>query len=79
MRYSISFLGLVAFAAASDPCHKGLQPLLAPLAKEPAAAKFCAAKFPATVAATTTTSTSEIKSSNPYVFLSFCILENAHG
>jgi hypothetical protein len=65
MQYSICFLGLVAFAAASDPCHKGLQPLLAPLAKEPAAAKFCAAKYPATGTAASS-STAEIKSSNPY-------------
>jgi hypothetical protein len=63
MRYSIAFLGLVAFVAAGDPCHKGIQPFLAPLAKDPAAAKFCATKYPSST--TSTTATTEIKSSNP--------------
>ena len=42
MRYSITFLGLIAFAAATtDPCQVGIQPLLVPLANDPGAAKFC--------------------------------------
>ncbi|KAF2852551.1 hypothetical protein T440DRAFT_506451 [Plenodomus tracheiphilus IPT5] len=59
MRYSIAFLGLVAFTSTgtiaspvstttttTDPCKKGIQPLIALLASDPKAAKFCAAKYP---------------------------------
>jgi hypothetical protein len=66
MRYSIAFLGLIAFASSAPNCEKGLQPLLKPLAKEPAAVKFCATKYPPSGSATT--ATTEIKSSNPYAF-----------
>lgn len=67
MRYSIAFLGLVAFASTgstaaptpdssttSDPsssCTSSIQTFMKPLAKDPWAKKFCAAKFPDTVSA----------------------------
>jgi hypothetical protein len=83
MRYSIAFLGLIATATAgsSDPnCQKGIQPFLAPLAKEPVASKYCAAKYSAVPqplvkrekalvkAKPTPTPTPMPKPLNPYVF-----------
>lgn len=70
MRYSITFLGLIATASgvptAVDPCATTLQCLLAPLASEPAAAKFCALKYPSTSNTVVSEgSAAEIKSSNP--------------
>jgi hypothetical protein len=75
MRYSILFLGLVAVTSGTpitttttttttDPCQTPLQKFLAPLANEPAAAKFCAAKYPSDPS-TATSSTANIKSNNP--------------
>ncbi|KAL6702835.1 hypothetical protein ACN47E_000921 [Coniothyrium glycines] len=70
MRYSITFLGLIAITSGTpittsttDPCQSLVQRLLTPLAKDPAAAKFCAAKYLDSSAATT--STANIKSNNP--------------
>jgi hypothetical protein len=61
MRYSIAFLGLIAFATSTpvDPCQAGIQPLLVPLAQDPAAAKFCASTDAAK-------SGTDSKSDNPY-------------
>jgi hypothetical protein len=67
MRYSIAFLGLIATATATIyPCQTAIQCFLSPLAKEPAAIKFCAAKYPSTDELVK--STSDIKSSNLYVY-----------
>jgi hypothetical protein len=73
MRYSILFLGLVAVTSGTpiattitdtDPCQTPLQKFLSPLAKDPSAAKFCAAKYPSDPTAAAS-STANIKSNNP--------------
>jgi hypothetical protein len=73
MRYSILFLGLIAVTSGTpitttttttDSCQTPLQTFLAPLANDPAAAKFCAAKYP-TDPSTAISSTANIKSNNP--------------
>lgn len=70
MRYAIIYLGLIATAscapAAVPKCETTLQRLLAPLAKEPAAAKFCALKYPSTAdTVVSEKSVAEITSANP--------------